>query len=1079
MGYIKKLKNNELVGGTDKHTIYPVTSTEAVFEEITEGNESSFKSQKTINGEHDDRIKGLENEMPDTVKSITINGGTEHTVDESGNVDLTIYTVNPDDPDVPAMVDLVEKNRDDIADIKEEIGTDTTQNTLSGRITELETLVGGNEQGSVNQRIEDAVNALYVPAATIADSTGHVSITLGETNGKIDSLAVSTDDIASAADLAVLTSGIEGLKGPNVVITSNHLNVSNPQENTIYREQGENTTYKDWSYADGTWYSMATYDIGNLDPQVSYYTCATPAATPAKTATGTDASAYALTLGGHFKVEMDEANTATSGVTLQVGNAAAKELMYNGATVDANNTWEAGEVIAVYYYNNKYWASNAQGGGGKADKIKYNNSQSGLAADNVQGALDETNDKITTRLLRVNFSVTVNVAVIQDGTYITRKANGWCVTEPLTFSKGDVIILTATGAPTSALLSKVVVDKSTYIPILRFTQSNVEEVVKYVVEEDGQYAACAHRDHIKIEITQFGTDNAKRVHYENIRTGLEAEDVQWAIDEIYLDSNARLHQLENIASNNEIFHKITYDDLPDGRCRTHQNNTYYGIIGRTTTVSFLEKSSTYRQASYNEQVQKGQQFIVHNAYVERNSYGYCIINNNIMVESYPQWRGNDSIVPGLYDIIITCKTSGTIHINIAEDGYILKVDENVKIKDKSEYETVDCELCTHAITVSDDAYGTNFWTTGMIDNNGIMYISYQCGAANSGSSGEGNLGGMSHFSITKPWISEFEITPHDTVIDGIAMNSPRGYMIKEITDDVIVRHMNGSIGEHGGVCNWNKTQSTCVKNTITYDGKTVDFNLYNISQMLIDKGILEGSANGDFPWDFTRQVKSDGYYWTMERSISSNNICPVILKSLDCVTWEYVTAIPSITDTLSEGGIAVKDGVMYACWRNQSTRKTSYFIYDINNDELLLDKTDINGTMLSRPSAFLYQENVYFVVNEISSIYNFAERRLQVAIYKVMPDYTLDRVYTLADANGINYHDIIVHGSYDSVYIRPSTYPHYATDQSVYMVYTSDRRHITQGGRKLSDIQLVNITPCLQPKYAGMQRYVNWDKANC
>ena len=46
MGYIKKLKNNELVGGTDKTTIYPVTSAEAVFEEVIEDGESNFKSQK-------------------------------------------------------------------------------------------------------------------------------------------------------------------------------------------------------------------------------------------------------------------------------------------------------------------------------------------------------------------------------------------------------------------------------------------------------------------------------------------------------------------------------------------------------------------------------------------------------------------------------------------------------------------------------------------------------------------------------------------------------------------------------------------------------------------------------------------------------------------------------------------------------------------------------------------------------------------------------------------------------------------------------------------------------------------------
>jgi len=377
MGYIKKLKNNELVGGTDKHTIYPVTSTKAVFEEVTDSDKSSFKSQETINGEHDDRIKGLEEEMPDTVKSITINGGTKkYTVDDEGNVALTVYTVDGD-PEMPAIAEAVQNNTENI---------ETLQNTIGGLDAELSS--------------EDS----------------HVSVSVNQSSGLINGLNVITDDIASAADLAALTSGIEGLRGPNVVITPNHLNVSNPQENTIYREQGENTTYKDWSYANGTWYPMATYDIGNLGPQVSYYTCTTQASTPAKAATGTDASAYALTLGGHFKVEMDEANTATSGVTLQVGSATAKELMYNGAAVTAENTWEAGEVIAVYYYNNKYWASNAQGGGGKAEKIKYDNSQKRLLSENVQDALDEVGDNLTsTNDLEVSLSYgsSYNVAIVQ------------------------------------------------------------------------------------------------------------------------------------------------------------------------------------------------------------------------------------------------------------------------------------------------------------------------------------------------------------------------------------------------------------------------------------------------------------------------------------------------------------------------------------------------------------------------------------------------------------------------------------------------------------------------------------------
>lgn len=51
MAYIKKLKNNELIGGTDNTDVYPVTSTKAVFDE---NNVSQDYLNKHITG---DRIE--------------------------------------------------------------------------------------------------------------------------------------------------------------------------------------------------------------------------------------------------------------------------------------------------------------------------------------------------------------------------------------------------------------------------------------------------------------------------------------------------------------------------------------------------------------------------------------------------------------------------------------------------------------------------------------------------------------------------------------------------------------------------------------------------------------------------------------------------------------------------------------------------------------------------------------------------------------------------------------------------------------------------------------------------------------
>lgn len=101
---------------------------------------------------------------------------------------------------------------------------------------------------------------------------------------------------------------------------------------------------------------------------------------------------YLLGSGGNLRIKMPSAGTTAS--TLTIGNANAVQLWYNGAAVSAQNTWEADEIISVFYDGTRFMASNSQGGGGDAEKIKYDNSQSGLAADNVQGALDDFRDEL-------------------------------------------------------------------------------------------------------------------------------------------------------------------------------------------------------------------------------------------------------------------------------------------------------------------------------------------------------------------------------------------------------------------------------------------------------------------------------------------------------------------------------------------------------------------------------------------------------------------------------------------------------------------------------------------------------------
>jgi len=362
MGYIKKLKNNELVGGTDKITIYPVTSTEAVFEEITNGNESSFKSQKTINKEqqdtldaHNGRVTYLENYA---VKSVTINGGTKtYTVDNAGNVNLDVYTTES----AEGQATLAEE----VGDIRSIVGTKDSpaSDTLVNRVGELETLVGGSGQGSVNTRIANT------KAEILGDAAEDYN-TLGKVEDKIqEEVARAT---AEETELSIYVHAIEG--GNIRVKTSTPTNPdTGAPANTVYRVAGT-TTYSDYMWNGTTMVKMAEYNVDTLESQFGYYKWETASNTIAITtrnqAAGSPIGSYTLMSGGSFKIKMT--NKATGACTLNMNGTGVKTLLYNGDPVASNNTWENDEVISVYYDGTNYQASNSQGGSNrKIDAYLY------------------------------------------------------------------------------------------------------------------------------------------------------------------------------------------------------------------------------------------------------------------------------------------------------------------------------------------------------------------------------------------------------------------------------------------------------------------------------------------------------------------------------------------------------------------------------------------------------------------------------------------------------------------------------------------------------------------------------------
>lgn len=81
------------------------------------------------------------------------------------------------------------------------------------------------------------------------------------------------------------------------------------------------------------------------------------------------------TSGGTIHIKMSAAGTGAS--TLNINSTGAKTLWYNGAAVSSDNTWEAGEIISVFYDGTRFMASNSQGGGGKL-KVDDNDGLSDL-----------------------------------------------------------------------------------------------------------------------------------------------------------------------------------------------------------------------------------------------------------------------------------------------------------------------------------------------------------------------------------------------------------------------------------------------------------------------------------------------------------------------------------------------------------------------------------------------------------------------------------------------------------------------------------------------------------------------------
>ena len=114
---------------------------------------------------------------------------------------------------------------------------------------------------------------------------------------------------------------------------------------------------------------------GSLDEKISgiisnsgYVTCTAAAGTAAKTVTQAN---FTLSTNCRLIVKMTNYNTAAS-PTLNVNNTGAKPLYYNGEVASADNSWDDGEMLDVYYDGTNYRANNMQGSVGENMILSWN-----------------------------------------------------------------------------------------------------------------------------------------------------------------------------------------------------------------------------------------------------------------------------------------------------------------------------------------------------------------------------------------------------------------------------------------------------------------------------------------------------------------------------------------------------------------------------------------------------------------------------------------------------------------------------------------------------------------------------------
>ena len=180
--------------------------------------------------------------------------------------------------------------------------------------------------------------------------------------------------------------------------------------------------------------------IDNTATQIGYYECDTAAGTAAKAITVAN---YALFAGGSMKVKFANKNTANN-ATLNINSQGAKALYYQGERASATNSWDANEVVEIYYDGTSYYANNVKGGSGSGVyDVSKEHPTSGPNSDGKFTLEYILNSSNVNELIPVNKrypGMTIQFVSTSDNKYVQYRLNGTSFTTNVTaWEKQDAV----------------------------------------------------------------------------------------------------------------------------------------------------------------------------------------------------------------------------------------------------------------------------------------------------------------------------------------------------------------------------------------------------------------------------------------------------------------------------------------------------------------------------------------------------------------------------------------------------------------------------------------------------------------